>query len=311
MRILTDQDIERVPRGILNDAIKAHIVADAEGVAASPPRHNVAMDRGAVTLAVGGGNGYAGFSAHENFNHAGNEHQDQVTAGWDTTNGKLLGLAIGDQLGNLRLDCIGSIAADTLASQKTKTLALIGSGQEARAQLTMAASTRQLENVRIFDAKPVAAAELAKQFGASSTANVTVSGSPEEAVKNADMVILATNNSQPAIDASWIAPGAYVTSCGPQSKGRHELPIGIAHRAKTICSDSPQQILADPDHFLHGESALKRMVHLGSLVGTFNPDRERGITLFLSSGVAGSDVAALKAAIGFLSAGQPVRAQAY
>lgn len=301
MRILTDADIDRVPLRVISDAVRAHIVADAQGEASAPPRHVVNMGRGEISLTVGGGSNYAGFRAYETFHSADTTQEEQVVAGWNPNTGKLFGLATGDRLGTIRTGCIGGIALDTMASRRVKTLALIGTGKQAATQLEAALGLRQFEQIRIYSRHPVAANALCKNFRHKTQIPIVVPSTPEEAVHNADIVILATDSAEPVIDADWVAPDAHVTTLGPKTKSRHELPIGLVHRAKVIASDSPQQIMANEDHLLQGEQALKRMVHLGSLVGKFNSDRERGITLFLSSGLAGTEVAALKAAVDFLA----------
>ena len=310
MRKITDRDIERVPQGFLTDAIKAHIVAAAQQGMAVAPTHHDAPIKSVVTMpSTTGANPYASLSPHGNISVGNSQSGDQVLAGQDNANAPTLGPAVSEQLEKTGAECLGCIAADTLASRKAKTLALIGAGVGARAQLEMIASIRAIERVKIFARQPVAAAQLAKQFGSRTGIRTEVVGSPEEAVQNADMVILATSSAEPVIDASWVAPGTFITSLGAQSKSRHELPANIARRAKIIASEGPQQILADPDHFLAGETAIKRITHLGSLVGKFDPDRDRGITLFLSSGVAGIEVVALNAAVGFLDSELPSRAQ--
>lgn len=301
MRILTDQDIDRVPLRVFSDAISAHIVADAAGEASSPPRHVVDISRGAVSLTVGGRNGYAGFRASETFHGLDTEHEEQIVAGWDTTSGKLFGIAVGDRLGAIRGGCIGGIALETMAAHDAKTLALIGTGKQAESQLAAAIALRHFQEVRIYGRRPVAANELAKTFRQKIQTPIQISSTPEEAVHNADVVILATDATEPIIDADWLSPHAHITTVGPKTKTRHELPIGVIHRAKVIASDSPQQILASDEHFLKDQTVVKRVKHLGGLIGKFNPDKDRGITLFLSSGLAGTEVAALKAAVNFLS----------
>jgi len=329
MRTITDTDIDRVPQDLLTDAIKAHIVADAQGlvadaqgvladangvladangVAVSPKPHSATLERAAATPLSSGSNPYAALGTHENLSGANPQSGGQVLAGMDNASEPMLDPEFSEQLEKVGAECLGCIAADTLASRKAKTLALIGAGAEARAQLEMIAPTRAIERVRIFARQPIAAAELAKQFSARTGIRTEVVGSPEEALHNADMVILATSSGEPVIEASWVAPGTFITSLGPKSKSRHELPVNIARRAKIIASDSPRQVLADSDHFLAGETAIRRITHLGSLVGKFDPDRDRGITLFLSSGSPETEVVTLKVAVSYLDSDRPMRA---
>ncbi len=301
MQILRDDDIDRVPLTVLIAAIRAHIVADAAGDASAPPRHVTEMDRGVVSLTVGGSGGYAGFRAYETF-HAPQSDEDQIVAGWDTGTGRLFGMALGQRLGALRTGCIGGVALDVMTPRRARTLALIGTGQQAETQLAAALAVRDFADVRIYSRRPVAANELARRYRRSTNGTIGIAGTPEEAVHKADVVILATSATQPVIDADWVAPHAHVTTIGPKAAGRHELPVALARRARAVASDSPQQIRAMKDHFLEGEAALKKLKHLGALADTLDPDRDRGMTLFLSAGLAGTEVAALRAAIDHLAA---------
>jgi hypothetical protein len=65
-----------------------------------------------------------------------------------------------------------------------------------------------------------------------------------------------------------------------------------------IATDSPQQIAAMGDtHMLAGHEAHRRIRHLGALASGFDADANRGLTLFLSIGLAGTEVACLAAAL--------------
>jgi ornithine cyclodeaminase/alanine dehydrogenase-like protein (mu-crystallin family) len=55
-------------------------------------------------------------------------------------------------------------------------------------------------------------------------------GSVREAVRDADIVCLCTSSATPVIEASWLAPGAHVTSVGYAPPGG-ELPADVVHHA--------------------------------------------------------------------------------
>lgn len=300
MRILQDEELDMVPLKLMCTAIRQHIEADARGEATSPPRHIVNMPQGGMNFTAGGGEGYAGFKAYETLGSAPKEADEQVVAGWNTEDGRLLGVALGDRLGALRTGCIGGIALDIMASRNAKILAVIGTGQQAETQLDAALELREFEDIRLFSRRPVAANDLAKKIRHKTKAKIHISATPEEAVHNADVVLLVTNSGEAVVDADWIAPDAHVSTIGPKTRQRHELPLAIVRRARVIASDSPQQILDQADHFLKGQRVEPQIKHLGSLIGKFDPDRNRGMTLFLSSGLGGTEVAALKAAVDFL-----------
>lgn len=298
-QVLTDAQIEQVPMGSIMPAVREHLIADAQGKAVSPARHHVSFENGQIVFTIGGSQSLAGFRAYETFSSPDRSGEDQIVAVWDRENCRLKGIAIGSRLGELRTGALGGIAIDVLASRTAGICGVIGAGKQAETQVLAATTVRQFEAVRVFSRDPVSRAAFADKMSAAAAANVMPVATARDCVEGADVVILATNSKAPVIAADWILPTAHVTTLGPKARQGHELPMELAARAAVIASDSPQQIAAHgAQHMLHGTRDWDRIVHLGDLAPAFDPDAARGMTLYLSAGLAGSEVAALDAALG-------------
>lgn len=296
MRIVTDAEFADPPIALMRDAIADYLVADAGGKATSPPRHTVGFGAGNLVFTIGGAGNLAGFRVSQTFAKPGYPADTQLVAVWARDSAELVALAIGSRLGALRTGCIGGVAVDAMASRDATSLAIIGAGRQAEAQLAGIAGTRPFAAIRMWSRHPQAVRDLVDRVQRFFKAPVTIAGNAEEAVRGADVVVLATSSTEPVVEPDWIAPTAHVTTLGPKSKSAHELPPALAERAATIATDSPQQIAAmGTDHLLSGTRAGARVRHLGDLIGKFDPDRDRGLTLFLSIGLAGTEVAALGA----------------
>lgn len=77
------------------------------------------------------------------------------------------------------------------------------------------------------------------------------------------------------------------------------MEFDFAEHTAPIACDSPQQIAAmGAEHMLHGHPEAGRIMHLGD-PGVLEK-RGAGPSLFLSSGLAGSEVAALAAVLAYL-----------
>jgi ornithine cyclodeaminase len=92
------------------------------------------------------------------------------------------------------------------------------------------------------------------------------------------------------VEAAWIAPGTHVSTLGPRTTSRHELPVELLERAHVVLTDSPVQEAA------YGEPNIfppDRMVHLGAALAGAVPARTGSddITVFCSAGLAGTEVA--------------------
>ena len=299
VRVLNDRDIDRVPFSVIIEAVRAHILADFRGQTISPPRHAAEFGDGGIVFTVGGNAEIAGFRAYETFSKPALENEDQLTAVWDRATRRLSGICVGERLGALRTGALGGVAIDRMTAADVSKLAVIGTGLQAETQLIAAVSVRAFSEIAVFSRSREKSRTFATRMSAASGYPVTDCDSAEQAVSGADVVILATNSSTPVIGPSWLKRGAHVNTLGPKKKSAHELPLEIAAGAALIASDSPQQIAAmGDDHMLHGHEARARILHLGD--PEVLPKRGRGASLFLSSGLAGSEVAALAAVLHYL-----------
>jgi alanine dehydrogenase len=302
MRILSDVDIDRVPIAPLVAAVRAQIIADVNGEAVAPPRHIVSFAQGGLVFTIGGDRQIAGFRAYQTFAKPGHPADDQIIAAWDQDTGEMLGLAVGNKLGALRTGVIGAVAADVLAPAAARSLAVLGTGRQAETQLLAVSSIRDFADIRIYGRRPDAATAFAAKLSARIDRPVVAFTEARGAVEGADVVILATTSEAPIVEPAWVAPHAYVATLGPKSQDAHELPLELAARAKIIATDSPQQIAGMGDsHMLAGHESYKRIKHLGALAAGDAP-RSDGPALFLSIGLAGTEVACLAAALAQLPA---------
>lgn len=273
-RMLTDADLGRVPLEVFSAAIKQHILQDAE------------------TAAVKRLSNYAGENTPETLENIWKNSSEQAGANWSGN--------FSEYLCALRTGCIGALAIDAMAATTAKSLAVIGTGKHAETHLLAALLQRDFEDIRLYGRRPVAANDLAKLIRSRTSATIRISTSPEEAVHHADVVLLVTNSGEPTVDADWVSPEAHVSTIGPKTKNHHEVPAGILRRAKLIASDDPQQITDQIDPAADDKRTKLRVRHLGNLIEKFDPNYDRAMTLFVSSGLGGTEKIALKAAIDFL-----------
>lgn len=189
-----------------------------------------------------------------------------------------------DDFTQMVLACVSAVAVDTLAPRRAKRLAIVGSGVGARLHALAALSVRDLEDIRIFDRRLVAARELGRFLRAQSGVTAHLLGSEEEAVAGADIIIVATPAGFPRIDADWVAGDAFVISAGPKTRTRHEVALSLAARARVIASDNVTNLVdLGPNFFLAHQSAGKRVGPLGKYIGKFDTARDIGVTIFLAS----------------------------
>ncbi|MFE9429105.1 ornithine cyclodeaminase family protein [Kitasatospora sp. NPDC006697] len=196
----------------------------------------------------------------------------------------------GDELGARRTGAIGAVAVDTAARPGPVRLGLVGAGRQAWAQLWAISAVRDVTDVAVAARRPERAQEFARRAADELGHTVRPVARVAEAVRERDVVVVATTSAQPVLDADWIAPGTHVTTLGPKTLARHEIPAALADRAQVLITDSPAQANNYPQpHILPTD----RMVGLGAVLTGAAPARtsEEDITVFCSVGLAGTEVA--------------------
>jgi ornithine cyclodeaminase/alanine dehydrogenase-like protein (mu-crystallin family) len=291
MMILTDSDIDLVSAMPLAlAAIDDAMMAMADGALVAPPRHRVAFpSQGNLFFTIGGDDRLAGFRVYDTFD--GPSHT-QITAVWATDTAELVGLVLGDRLGEIRTGAIGGLAVHRMSRAGATTVGIIGSGPQARSQLLAVAAVRPLTRVWQFSRSLANRESFCREMEALLGVPVEAATSAEAAVADADIVICATSSPRPVLDASWLKPGAHVSTVGPKTIAGHEVGTDVARRAAIIATDSLAQTRAYTDPFFLDDADAARMVELSAIVAGREPGRlsDADITLFCSVGLAGTEV---------------------
>lgn len=216
---------------------------------------------------------------------------EQVVVVHDDATGGVLAVAVGNELGPRRTGALGGVAAQCLAPvDRPITVALIGAGTQAWAQLWALGSVVELGAVRVFSR----AGSTRHAFAARARSELAVPAEPasdaRSAVRVADIVVLATNSSTPVIDCDWLRDDVLVTTLGPKQLGRAEFPADLVTDAAQLVTDALAQLNAyDPPAIAASQSQLV-INELGALVaGEVAPQRS-GRRVFLSVGLAGTEV---------------------
>lgn len=285
MKVLFDDDVRN--RLDAADALRAarRAVVDAyEGVLMAPARlHADFGENGLVFTAGGYADGPLGFRVYGLWPG----DSDQVVLVWQG-DGRLRGCVIGSELGARRTGALGGVAVAALARANATRIGIIGSGVQAWTQLWAISAIRRLTSVRIFSPTRENRQTFAERAEAELDLHAVPCSTPEEAVADADLVVLATRSEQPVVEVDWIGPGTHVNTIGPKLASAHETPSELVEIADAFVSDAPDQADAYGTPFF----TRRALTHLGAVVAGDHPGRTSGndITLYCSTGLAGSEV---------------------
>lgn len=136
----------------------------------------------------------------------------------------------------VRVGCTGAISVRCLAREDAGDVAIIGSGGQAWWHLAAIARVRKLRRVRVHS--PTAANREAFARRASEALGMPVEATADvrSAVEGADIVVAATNVSQPILRGEWLSPGAHVVSIvsSERDRPRREIDDEVVRRAARV-----------------------------------------------------------------------------
>lgn len=223
---------------------------------------------------------------------------------FDPDTGQPTALINGEALTAVRTGAGGGLAADLLSRTDSKTVAVFGSGVQARAQLEAVCVVRQIQEVRIVGRTPSSVEKFSQDVATWPNApRVEIAGSRNQALDGADIVITATTSEKPVFDGRYLLPGTHITGVGSYAPHMQEVDETTVTQSKIVV-DSLQACLAEAGDLvipLKKETITKLDIHgeLGSIVNGKLPGRESRdeITFFKSVGVAIQDAAAANAIV--------------
>ena len=283
--LLFDADLRaRMTPSMAVEGARQAVVDAYQGRLAAPPRLRADLGESQLVFTVGGyAGGVVGFRVYQ----VDDRSTDQAVLVWGADGG-IAGCVIGNELGAMRTGALGAVAVDALAAADVERVGVIGSGRQAWAQLWALTAVRAPGEVRVHSPAEVHRARFAERACDELGLAAIAVGSAAEALSGAAVVIVATTSRQPVIESRWVEPGAHVNSVGPKGVTEHEIPPDLAERADILVSDSPAQAASYPAGFF----TSRAVAHLGAVLCGDEPGRagERDVTLYASTGLAGSEV---------------------
>jgi thiomorpholine-carboxylate dehydrogenase len=195
--------------------------------------------------------------------------------------GEPLAVMDGRLITEMRTAAVSAVATKLLARQDTKMLTILGSGVQARSHLEALQLVRSFTEVRVWS--PRNAERFAQEF------NVHAASSAEEAVRGADVIVVATSAITPVLHGEWLAPGVHINAVGATRPNWRELDDEVLRRS-SIYVESCEPALRESGDVI---AASKEPIEIGEVIAGKRSGRRSDdqITLFKSVGVAVEDIA--------------------
>ncbi len=126
-----------------------------------------------------------------------------------------------------------AVGTDLLARGDCKTLAMLGTGRQARRHLIALSEIRPLEEVKIYSRSEENRETFKHMMSEISGLKLTLCVDAKEAVSGADLICCATGSNIPALEGEWLTAGQHITSIVNSNKGVKEQ-AGLAQRRREI-----------------------------------------------------------------------------
>jgi ornithine cyclodeaminase/alanine dehydrogenase-like protein (mu-crystallin family) len=258
------------------------------GTAINQPRRRLVLPTGSVLHSMAGSFGkYFGTKVYATHAKHGAHFYFLL---FDSETARPLAQFEANYLGQIRTGAATGYATDLLAPADASTLALIGSGFQARSQLDAIREVRRLTDVRVWSRNPEKRERFAAETGTQAVATA------EEAVRGADIIVTATFAKDPVLESAWVSDRAHVNAAGSNNAQRRELPSELIARADLIAVDSIEQSKIESGDLLLApvDWSDPRIVELSQISsrGFLNSKGGAALTIFKSNGLGVEDVAA-------------------
>jgi len=130
--------------------------------------------------------------------------------------GELLAIIKEAYLQKMRVGGTSGIAIKYLSRNNASRLGILGSGWQAGAQLAAACVVRKIEHIKVYSPNPDNCIKFANAMTKKLQVPVDAVKSSDEAAKEVDILLAATNAMEPVLNEDWIKEGMHVSSINPR-----------------------------------------------------------------------------------------------
>jgi len=199
----------------------------------------------------------------------------------DPETGAPLAVMDGTLITEMRTAAVSAAATKLLAAPDASVLAILGSGVQARSHVGALRLVRRFEEVRVWSPTKAHAKRFAEEIGAKAM-------STEDAVRDADVVVTATNSKMSILRGVWLKPGCHINAVSACRPDWRELDDDAMRNVVFV--DSREAATKESGDVIL--SGAKIYAELGEALAGKVPPRASETTIFKSLGMAVEDIAA-------------------
>jgi ornithine cyclodeaminase len=221
----------------------------------------------------------------------------------DPGTGALLALLDGRYITEARTAAVSAVSSRLLSRTTASSLAIIGTGVQARSHLAALSRVHQLRQVTVWSPNKAHRDEFVARANAGSdggpdrglTHSVNAVDHAGEAVVGADIVVIACSSTTPVLENGWVKPGAHIISVGATRPTHREMDPALVTRARLFVDSRAAALVEAGDIVMGIQDGRFGADHIVAEIGELRESGRRSdteVTIFKSLGLAVEDVTA-------------------
>ncbi|MCZ6835280.1 MAG: ornithine cyclodeaminase family protein [Planctomycetota bacterium] len=226
-------------------------------------------------------------------------HQGVVIL-FDVENGRTLTILDACEITTIRTAGASGAATRLLAREEASSLAILGTGTQARSHLDAMLAVRPIKDVRIWGRNTDKAVAFATRESKRLGLDVKPAPKAREAVECADIICTVTGSREPILDGAWIKPGTHINAVGACIPVARELDTEAVRNSRLYVDSRESAINESGDYLIPLKEGAIHEDHIVGEIGDLLTGRIEGrrsaeeITLFKSLGLAMEDLVVAK-----------------
>ncbi|MFN0070116.1 MAG: ornithine cyclodeaminase family protein [Chloroflexota bacterium] len=296
LRYLSNDDVRMlVSADEARDVIRELFIHESQGKAENHPTTELTIPNGFFRIKAGVAYGFNsfGFKAYGGIVRAGR----YLVHVYSLETGMPVGIVEARQLTEIRTGAVSGLGTELMSRQDSAVVGMIGTGREAREQALAVSRVRPITLIKCWSRSEENRANYARDVNARLGIQVMPAATPEECVRDTDIVVTITSAKEPIVEGSWLREGSFICGVGATTPERRELHGSAVDRAGTIIVEHLPQAQAEcgelRDAEERGTLTWDRVHELKDVVSGRIPGRVSAdeITLFDTIGVGTEDIA--------------------
>ena len=259
---------------------------DSSGVLGMMPGHAAKLGvMGIKVITVFHANSESGLPSHQG-----------IVMLFDAKHGQPLMLFDALEITAIRTAAASAVATKLLARQNSSTLAIIGSGEQAKRHIQAMLLVRNIKHINLWSRNENNAKHLVNELSGEYRIPIHIKQNVQQAIEQADIICTVTSSKEPLVMGEWISAGAHINAVGSSTAAARELDTVAIVKSK-LFADRYESLFNEAGDFLipKKEGAIKDehvKAEIGEVLSGIKKGRENNeeVTVFKSLGIAAEDI---------------------